>query len=142
MEKEKNSDFVQKNPMVSLLKYIMPHWKLFSWSCFSSIFNKILDLMPPILVGWVIDSLRREPPKWISNFLDPEIKCVAFLDPPFSSNEYDTILKRLSILSSVKKGSFIVVQSPQSRKILIPKNLEILKQRHYGSVMIYILKKC
>ena len=25
--------------------------------------------MPPILVGWVIDSLRREPPLWISNLL-------------------------------------------------------------------------
>ena len=69
MEKEKNIDFVQKKPMISLLKYIIPHWKLFSWSCFSSIFNKILDLMPPILVGWVIDSLRREPPLWISNLL-------------------------------------------------------------------------
>ena len=69
MEKEKNIDFVQKKPMISLLKYIIPHWKLFSWSCFASIFNKILDLMPPILVGWVIDSLRREPPLWISNFL-------------------------------------------------------------------------
>ena len=70
MEKKRNYNFVQKNPMVPLLKYIIPHWKLFSWSCFSSISNKILDLMPPILVGWIIDSLRREPPLWISNLLD------------------------------------------------------------------------
>ena len=23
--------------------------------------------MPPVLVGWVIDSVRREPPEWIAN---------------------------------------------------------------------------
>ena len=31
--------------------------------------NKILDLMPPVLVGWVIDSVRRKPPEWISIIL-------------------------------------------------------------------------
>ena len=31
--------------------------------------NKILDLMPPVLVGWVIDSVRHEPPEWISIIL-------------------------------------------------------------------------
>ena len=25
--------------------------------------------MPPVMVGWVIDSVRREPPEWISIFL-------------------------------------------------------------------------
>ena len=25
--------------------------------------------MPPVLVGWVIDSVRREPPEWISIIL-------------------------------------------------------------------------
>src|SRR5580693_9397966 len=28
--------------------------------------NKLLDLMPPLLVGWVIDSLRGAPPAWIA----------------------------------------------------------------------------
>ena len=31
--------------------------------------NKVLDLMPPVLVGWVIDSVRREPPDWIADLL-------------------------------------------------------------------------
>jgi len=79
--------------------------------------------------------------QWISHFFDSEFKCVAFLDPPFSSNEYDPILEKISILSVVKKGSFIVVQSPKSRKINIPKNLEIIKHRRYGSVMLHILQK-
>jgi len=58
-----------KAPMIDLFRYVIPHWKFFSWSCFSSVSNKVLDLMPPVLVGWVIDSLRREPPDWISNLL-------------------------------------------------------------------------
>src|SRR5260370_6165610 len=32
----------------------------------ASILNKILDLMPPLLVGWVIDALRGAPPSWIA----------------------------------------------------------------------------
>ncbi|MEL0219089.1 MAG: ABC transporter ATP-binding protein [bacterium] len=55
------------HPMISLLYYILPHRGWFSWACFNSILNKVLDLMPPVLVGWVIDSVRREPPEWIAN---------------------------------------------------------------------------
>lgn len=57
------------DPMWNLFRYLRPHWRFFSWSCFSSILNKVLDLMPPVLVGWVIDSVRREPPEWIANIL-------------------------------------------------------------------------
>ncbi|SVB98674.1 uncharacterized protein METZ01_LOCUS251528, partial [marine metagenome] len=35
-------------PMWNLLRYLRPNWKFFSWSCFSSILNKVLDLMPPV----------------------------------------------------------------------------------------------
>ena len=57
------------HPMISLLYYILPHRVWFSWACFNSILNKVLDLMPPVLVGWVIDSVRREPPEWIANLV-------------------------------------------------------------------------
>ena len=58
-----------QHPMISLFFYILPHKGWFSWSCINSILNKILDLMPPLLVGWVIDSVRREPPEWIANLV-------------------------------------------------------------------------
>ncbi|MDP6320248.1 MAG: ABC transporter ATP-binding protein, partial [SAR324 cluster bacterium] len=61
--------FQSSRPMLKLFSYMLPHWRFFSWSCFSSIINKILDLMPPVMVGWVIDSVRREPPEWILIFL-------------------------------------------------------------------------
>ena len=55
------------HPILSLFRYIRNYQKLFTWSCINSILNKILDLMPPLLVGWVIDSVRRQPPEWIAN---------------------------------------------------------------------------
>ena len=59
----KNAD---RHPILSLFRYVNRYRGLFTWSCVNSILNKILDLMPPLLVGWVIDSVRREPPEWIA----------------------------------------------------------------------------
>ena len=55
------------HPILSLFRYIKNYQRLFTWSCINSIMNKILDLMPPLLVGWVIDSVRRQPPEWIAS---------------------------------------------------------------------------
>jgi ATP-binding cassette subfamily B protein len=53
-------------PMARLFSYLRAYRGRLSWACGSSVLNKILDLMPPLLVGWVIDSLRGAPPVWIS----------------------------------------------------------------------------
>lgn len=37
----------------------------------SSVINKVLDLMPPILVAWVIDTIQGAPPTWI-HYLIPQ----------------------------------------------------------------------
>jgi ATP-binding cassette, subfamily B, bacterial len=48
--------------------YLSPYrWHL-RWAVSSSVLNKIFDLMPPLLVGWVIDTLRGAPPSWIQIF--------------------------------------------------------------------------
>ena len=57
----------EHHPILSLFRYIKNYQRLFTWSCINSILNKILDLMPPLLVGWVIDSVRRQPPEWIAS---------------------------------------------------------------------------
>ncbi|MEE2960608.1 MAG: ABC transporter ATP-binding protein [Myxococcota bacterium] len=59
-------------PMRRLFLYLKPHGKRFRWACTTSVINRILDLMPPLLVGWVIDSVRREPPAWIVTLLDTQ----------------------------------------------------------------------
>jgi len=102
--------------------------------------KKNIELISP--EQYKIELFQNKALKWITNFFNSDLRCVTFLDPPFSSDEYDPILEKLSVLSAVKKGSFIVIQSPQNKKIIIPKNLEILKHRRYGSVIIHLLEKC
>ncbi|MEM0997254.1 MAG: ABC transporter ATP-binding protein [Bacteroidota bacterium] len=54
------------SPMRRLLQFLRPYrGSLYSASS-SSVINKIFDLMPPLLVGWVIDSVRGEAPEWIT----------------------------------------------------------------------------
>ncbi len=53
--------------MVRLFAYLAPYRGKLALATSASVANKILDLMPPLLVGWVIDSLRGKPPGWISS---------------------------------------------------------------------------
>ena len=78
---------------------------------------------------------------WLSGFADPGHPCVVFLDPPFSGNDYELILNKLTILSSIRAGSLIVVESNQAREILFPEALLLLKHSRYGSVTLDILGK-
>ena len=79
--------------------------------------------------------------QWLSGFADPGHPCVVFLDPPFSGNDYELILNKLTILSSIRPGSLIVVESNQAREILFPEALLLLKHSRYGSVTLDILRK-
>ena len=78
---------------------------------------------------------------WLSGFADPRHPCVVFLDPPFTGNDYELILNKLTILPSIRAGSLIVVESNQAREILFPEALLLLKHRRYGSVTLDILRK-
>jgi ATP-binding cassette subfamily B protein len=52
-------------PMARLFGYLR-RYRLSLWlASGASVLNKILDLMPPLLVGWVVDALRGAPPSWI-----------------------------------------------------------------------------
>jgi ATP-binding cassette, subfamily B, bacterial len=53
-------------PMARLFTYLAPYRGRLGFAVFASTANKVLDLMPPLLVGWVIDSLRGRPPGWIA----------------------------------------------------------------------------
>lgn len=51
--------------MRRLFQFLRDYRGSFVRASSSSIINKIFDLMPPLLVGWVIDSVRGEAPTWI-----------------------------------------------------------------------------
>ena len=53
-------------PMRRLFRYLKPYRRTVNGAVAASVANKVLDLMPPLLVGWVIDSLRGSAPAWIS----------------------------------------------------------------------------
>lgn len=53
-------------PMWRLFAYLRPMRTRMSLSIGSSVLNKVLDLAPPILVAWLIDSVTGNTPQWIS----------------------------------------------------------------------------
>ncbi|KNC46107.1 ATPase [Thecamonas trahens ATCC 50062] len=54
-----------RRPMWRLLAFMAPHKLLLVLAAASSVLNKILDLAPPILVKWVVDTLEGSPPDWL-----------------------------------------------------------------------------
>ena len=54
-----------ERPMRRLFGYLKPYNTELYIASSASVINKIADLMPPLLVGWVIDSVRGEAPLWI-----------------------------------------------------------------------------
>lgn len=57
-----------KYPMRRLLKFLGHYKGSLSFAAGSSITNKILDLMPPFLTAWIIDSVSGETPAWIGKW--------------------------------------------------------------------------
>ncbi len=55
--------------MRRLFRYLRPHRGLMLRASLSSFTNKVLDLMPPFLVGWIIDHLDHRSPGWLSQGL-------------------------------------------------------------------------
>lgn len=51
--------------MKQLFGFLKPYNASLYAASASSVVNKVFDLMPPLLVGWVIDSVRGESPAWI-----------------------------------------------------------------------------
>lgn len=58
-----------KRPMRRLFDYSTRYKLHASLAILSSVLNKILDLMPPVLVAWVIDTLQGQTPTWIKHFI-------------------------------------------------------------------------
>ncbi|MCA8938470.1 MAG: ATP-binding cassette domain-containing protein, partial [Planctomycetes bacterium] len=73
MTQENAAVFIEpKRPIFRLFKYMKPYKGRFLFASGSSVANKILDLYPPILVGWVIDTVNRKTPAFIENFVTVE----------------------------------------------------------------------
>ncbi|MEZ4886396.1 MAG: ABC transporter ATP-binding protein [Chitinophagales bacterium] len=58
-----------QNPMLRLFKYLKAYSRGLNFSIFSSVANKIFDLMPPLMIGWIIDTVSGNIPQWIGGIL-------------------------------------------------------------------------
>lgn len=67
--------------MHQLFQYVQRRALLFWFASGTSVLNKVLDLMPPLLVGWVIDSVSGTPPGWMGWIpgLDTPLSMAVFL---------------------------------------------------------------
>jgi ATP-binding cassette, subfamily B, bacterial len=55
-----------ERPMRRLFSYLRPQRRRLALSASSSVANKVLDLFPPILVAWLIDSIMGTPPGFMA----------------------------------------------------------------------------
>jgi ATP-binding cassette subfamily B protein len=53
-----------------LFKYLGAYSRKINFTILTSIINKIVDLMPPIMVGWLIDSVSGNTPRWIAEYFN------------------------------------------------------------------------
>ncbi len=58
--------------MNRLFAFLQPYRPRFLRASGASVTNKVLDLMPPFLVGWIIDNLDGKAPFWMSEWLGIE----------------------------------------------------------------------
>ena len=91
----------QIKPMRRLFGFLLDYKRPLLLASSNSILNKIVDLMPPFLTAWLIDSVSNNPPKWIVQFF-PEstvwtqviIICLALLLAFFLEGLTEWIFKR------------------------------------------------
>eukprot|EP00050_Salpingoeca_kvevrii_P015567 m.48017 g.48017 ORF g.48017 m.48017 type:complete len:579 (-) comp6398_c0_seq2:427-2163(-) len=56
--------------LTGLWRYLRHQRRRFGLACSASVVNKIFDLMPPVMVGWVIDTVEGDAPGWVDTFAD------------------------------------------------------------------------
>ncbi len=59
--------------MNRLFNYLKTHTVHLYLSVGASVLNKIFDLMPPLLTGWIIDTVRGTPPRWIGRIAGTDV---------------------------------------------------------------------
>lgn len=58
------------HPMWTLFKYLSRYRINWVYACVASVINKVFDLMPPLLVGWLVAALSLQAPHWMGHFID------------------------------------------------------------------------
>ena len=65
-----------------------------------------------------------------------------FLDPPYAEKSLETAIQRLSEIDILSDGGIIICEVDFEYLDKNIKNLELIKQKKYGSTYLYIYKNC
>ena len=64
-----------------------------------------------------------------------------FLDPPYKTNPFETILKKILDKKILDKDSLIIIETDNKKEFLIPDQLKVVKQKIYNKSKIIFLKE-
>ena len=57
-----------KYPMRRLFQYLHQYRSTIWWATIVTVVHKLFDLMPPFLTAWMIDTVSKHPPAWITQY--------------------------------------------------------------------------
>ena len=69
-----------------------------------------------------------------------EIKpSIIFIDPPYRKEDLNYILKKILINNLISMNTFIIIETSKEEKLLIPEQLNLLKEKIYGKTKLLFL---
>ncbi|MGA1597455.1 MAG: 16S rRNA (guanine(966)-N(2))-methyltransferase RsmD [bacterium] len=79
---------------------------------------------------------------WLPKFRNPEHHiCVIFCDPPYESELYERLLPQVASSEEIPGGSWVVVESPETKAFKFPSSLILRREKRYGSIRLQLLEK-
>jgi len=62
--------FTDYQILKQIFAQVMDQKRTFYWGCFTSVVNKVFDVLPPIVTGVIVDIVEGTPPSWVKVFGD------------------------------------------------------------------------
>jgi 16S rRNA G966 N2-methylase RsmD len=63
------------------------------------------------------------------------------MDPPYQMNIiFKKTLKKILDFKAIKKNSLLVLEHDRKKKIVIPKEFQIIKEKNYGNSGVTLIK--
>ena len=64
---------------------------------------------------------------------------IIFIDPPYKKEDLEYILKKILIKNIIKINTFIIIEASKEEQVIIPEQLNLLKEKIYGKTKLLFL---
>ena len=78
--------------------------------------------------------------QWLDSSIEP-LKIMAFLDPPYQSDEFSKIIRKLALSNIILNGSLVISETDSKIMLNWPSQFELFFTRKYGRTKIEIAEK-